>query len=230
MTLAGGNPDLRRHLRHLSSNRLDLVPQDYQIISGRNTTGSQKDLVFDNVADTSYFRRNGVQLIRWGTSYFAPGTANALLCGTASTPWSGGNTQTAYTVTSDENYKTPAKDIMDRLLDAWAEVKFVTYQFLDRVEVKGADGARWHFGVVAQRVVEALERHELNWTQFAFICFDKWDASPATFDDEGNLMSEAVEAGGKFGIRYEEALVLEAELQRRNYQRLVKRVEALESK
>lgn len=230
MVLGGTMSDLRRHFRDLSTNKLDLSPGDYQIISGRNTTGSQKDLVFDNSVDTAYFRRNSVKLLEWTTNYFTPGSANTITCGRSIAPWAGGNTQTAFTVTSDENYKTPAKDIMDRLLDAWAEVQFVTYQFLDRVEVKGADGARWHFGVVAQRVVEALERHELDWTQFAFICFDKWDASPDTFDDDGNLMSEAVEAGGKFGIRYEEALVLEAELQRRNYKMLLARIEALENK
>lgn len=230
MTLAGNSPGLRRHFRDLSSNKLDLTPSNYQIISGRNTTGSQKDIIFDNVNDLTYARRNGVQIIKWAPAYFAPGVTNTTTCGAATFAWSGGFTQTAFTVTSDENHKTPAKAIMDKLLDAWSEVQFATYQYLDRVEVKGADGARWHFGVVAQRVVEALDRHELDWTQFAFICFDKWDASTATYDDDGNMMSETIEAGEKFGIRYEEALVLEAALQRRNYQRLTARIEALESK
>ena len=36
------------------------------------------------------------------------------------------------------------------------------------------------------------------------------------------------EAGDRYGIRYEEALVLEAALQRRNYERLAARIEALE--
>ena len=140
-------------------------------------------------------------------------------CGAASLPWAGGFTQAAFTVTSDENHKTPAQNIPDTLLDAWGEVQFATYQFLDRVEAKGRDGARWHFGVIAQRVVEALERHGLVWTDYAFICFDKWDSSPATYDDDGCLVCEAVEAGEKFGIRYEEALVLEASLQRRDRKR-----------
>ena len=37
------------------------------------------------------------------------------------------------------------------------------------------------------------------------------------------------EAGSRYGIRYEEALSLEAAYQRRNYQRLLSRIEALES-
>lgn len=44
------------------------------------------------------------------------------------------------------------------------------------------------------------------------------------------MASEAIEAGSRYGIRYEEALALEAALQRRNHQRLLARVEALESK
>lgn len=230
LVLAGSLAEVYNHFRNLSSNRLNLTPSDFQIISGVNKAGQQKELIFDNAANLIYLRNNGVIQVRVSSANFAPGVTNTMLCGVSSLAWAGGFTQAAFTVTSDENYKTPAQAIMDKLLDAWAEVQFVTYQFLDRVEVKGPDGARWHFGVVAQRVVEALERHGLDWTQFAFICFDKWDASPATCDDDGSLMSEAVEAGEKFGIRYEEALVLEAALQRRNYQRLLDRVEALESR
>lgn len=56
-------------------------------------------------------------------------------------------------------------------------------------------------------------------------------------DDDGNeivpecteVVSDEIEAGSRYGIRYEEALALEAALQRRNYQRLLSRVEALEA-
>lgn len=230
MSLAGNNPDLRRHIRNLSSNKFDIAPGNFGIFTFRNANPAvQKDMVMDDVSDTIRWRRGTVTLVEAATNYLAPGTANALQCGVTTRPWSGGFTQTAFTVTSDENHKTPAQDIVDKLLDAWAEVQFVTYQFLERVEIKGPDGARWHFGVVAQRVVEALERHDLDWTQFAFICFDKWDTSPATYDDDGSLMSEAVEAGEKFGIRYEEALVLEAALQRRNHARIQSRLSAIEA-
>lgn len=248
MSLAGNSPDLRRHFRDLSSNKLDLIPNNYQIISGRNTTGSQKDLVFDNSGDTAYFRRNGVQLIRWGTSYFAPGTANALLCGTASTPWSGGNTQTAYTVTSDENYKTNIASILNSTEEeakaefmamraAWREVDYCMYQLIDRVAAKGSDVARWHLGVVAQRAIEAFTRHGLDWTKYAIFNYDKWDAEPAIFDDEGNLMRAATEAGERYSINYQEAGILQDAIHREDdaqnkatIQDLLARIEALENR
>lgn len=236
MVLGGSNPDLRRHFRDLSSNKFDLIPGNYQIISGRNTSGSQKDLVFDNVDDSAYFRRNATKIVEWKPQYFTPGVANTTQCGTSTRPWSGGFTQAAFTVTSDEHYKQDIQAIlndneeMNSVLDAWAEVNFTSFRYIDRVELKGVD-ARWHFGVIAQRVVEAFERHGLDWTKYAFICFDKWDYQPAKYDEKtGELMHEEVQAGEKFGIRYEQALVLESALMRRTYQRLEERLKLLESK
>lgn len=227
MVLGGGTPDLRRNFRDLSSNKFDLLPGNFQIISGRNTAGSQKDLVFDNQGDTAYFRRNGAKVLEWSSTYLAPGSANTIQCGVTSRPWSGGFTQTAFTVTSDERHKTKIAAVTDEnkemsaLLDAWGEVEFSIYQYVDRIEVKGDKSARWHFGVVAQRVVESLTKHGLDWRKYAFICHDEWGDAPAVYDDvTGELMHEEIHAGDKFGIRYEEALVVEAAYVRRELERL----------
>lgn len=86
-----------------------------------------------------------------------------------------------------------------------AEVDFVQFKYLDRVEAKGEDGARWHFGVIAHRAIEAFERHGLN----AHQCYDEWDDSPAVIDENtGNVIKPAIKAGSRYGIRYEEMLVL----------------------
>lgn len=160
-----------------------------------------------------------------------PSTANTKLVGTPGAPWAGGNTQTAFNVTSDERYKTPPKSIADAMLDAWAEVEWIQYQYLDRVEAKGIDGARWHYGVIAQRTIEAFSRHGLDASKYGFLCHDEWEATDEVVDDEsGHLITPALAAGDRYGIRYEEALALEAALQRRNYERLLARIEALENK
>lgn len=174
-----------------------------------------------------------------------PEIANTNTIGTSARPWAGGFTQTAFTITSDERCKTIPLEITDAMLAAAAEVDWVQYQYLDRVEAKGQDGARWHFGVVAQRFVEAFSRHGLDAHNFGFLCYDEWEATPevikvvpAVLDEEGNVLEPegveiiqaAIDAGSRYGIRYEEALALEAALQRRNYQRLLSRIEALEAK
>lgn len=104
-----------------------------------------------------------------------PSSAATYNCGANSLPWAGGFTQTAFTVTSDETHKTKPLVITDTMLDAAAEVQWVQYQYLDRVEEKGEDGARWHFGAIAQRYVEAFERHGLDARRFGFLCYDEWE-------------------------------------------------------
>ncbi|WP_429195407.1 tail fiber domain-containing protein [Aeromonas veronii] len=172
-----------------------------------------------------------------------PVSPNKTLLGAPTSPLAGGTTQSALTVISDEREKTTPLDITDKMLDAWSEVQLVQFQYLDRVEAKGKDGARWHFGVIAQRAVEAFARHGLDAYQFGFLCYDEWKEKPAEFrkptpeeveagiceESASILVSEGVEAGSRYGIRYEEALALEAALQRRNYQQLLKRIEALEA-
>lgn len=196
--------------------------------------------------------------------------ANTVNCGTSAFPWSGGYTQAAFTVTSDEREKSrpvalakgtfevtsddrlmqmPQEPYADEILNAWSEVDFVQFQYIDRIIEKGDDRARWHFGVIAQRAQEAFERHGLDPRKFAFFCYDAeqtipaeyetvqavTETVPASLDDKGNKISEyerviepayqrqvseSYVAGEKYGIRYEQALMLEASLQRRISQRL----------
>ena len=157
-------------------------------------------------------------------------TANAFTCGTSGRPWAGGFTQTAFTITSDAACKTEPLQLSDKILDAAEEVQLVQYKYLDRIEEKGEDGARWHFGAIAQRYVEAFAKHGIDAHQFGFICYDEWDDSPAVIDDEtGEVVAPAIKAGSRYGIRYEEMLVLEAAVQRRKVARLESRIESLET-
>lgn len=129
-------------------------------------------------------------------SHLSLQSANNYTCATSALPWAGGFTQTAFTVTSDEHHKTKNPPLLargslgfnassdtnsmdmhyaDTILDAWSEVDFVQFQYLDRVEEKGTDGARWHFGVIAQRAKEAFARHGLDAHRFGFLCYDEWE-------------------------------------------------------
>lgn len=177
---------------------------------------------------------DGTAELTAGTSVFKnirPSSANTYSCGTSSSAWSGGFTQTAFTVTSDAYCKSDPLLMTDAILDAAEEVQLVQYQYLDRIKEKGADGARWHFGAIAQRYVEAFERHGLDAHHFGFICYDEWGDTPAVVDDEtGEVITPAIEAGSRYGIRYEEMLVMEAAAQRRRARRLEERVTALEAK
>jgi hypothetical protein len=171
--------------------------------------------------DTNQFRTAYVQNVRVSMG-FRPTTGNTVTCAIAGAAWAGGFTQTAFTVTSDETLKTFTDHIDDALLDAWAKVDWRSWKFNDRIEVKG-DAARVHFGTGAQTVEQVLREAGLNPFDYALLCFDEW---PDEVDpDTGELVREG---GSKYGLRYEEALCLEAALQRRTTVRLEARLKALE--
>lgn len=200
-------------------------------ISDEVSGSGQNALIVTRAAGTNTINATELRGTETITPTTRPNAANVRTSGTASFPWAGGFTQAAFTVTSDANYKTDPLEITDAMLDAAEEVNWVQYQYLDRVAEKGEDGARWHFGAVAQSFVEAFARHGLDAHRFGFICYDEWGESAAVIDAEtGEVISPAIEAGSRYGIRYEEALALEAALQRRNYLRLSARLTALEAK
>ena len=148
--------------------------------------------------------------------------------------------------TSDANEKQSIEAYPDAVLDAWGEVEFRQFLFKDAVEKKG-DAARIHSGVIAQQVVEAFKKHGVEATKYGLLCYDEWDDeyenvevedSPAVLDADGNEVTPAqthreqrcvVEAGSRYGIRYSEALCLEAAYQRRRAERIEQRLANLEA-
>lgn len=156
--------------------------------------------------------------LQLGSNAMTPDSTNTYALGSASRAWSGGFTQSAFTVVSDARDKTEPLNISDALLDAWSEVDFVQFQYLDRIEEKGADSARWHFGIIAQRAKEAFERHGIDAHRYGFLCFDSWDD---VYEEDANGSRRLITpAGSRYGIRYEEVLILEAALMRRTIKRM----------
>ena len=149
--------------------------------------------------------------------------------------------------TSDAKEKQAVESYPDAVLDAWGDVEFRQFLFNDAVEKKGA-AARLHSGVIAQQVVEAFTRHGVDATRYGLLCYDEWpdeyetvevEDTPAVFDADGNEVTPAqthkekvqtTKAGSRYGIRYSEALCLEAAYQRRRAQRLEESVDALETR
>lgn len=157
---------------------------------------------------------NGVDTYRMRTDAYIPVADNTKALGVSSNRWSVLYAGTGTINTSDERSKRHIKPIDAAALRAWSRVEYCQYKFNDAVEAKG-DGARWHFGLVAQRVKEAFEAEGLNAFDYGLLCYDEWDETPAVEeqrDDDGNVVVEAEPyrpAGNRYGIRYEEALALE---------------------
>lgn len=174
-------------------------------ISVKNSTGLNYLQMFDASLSATFA---GVVSAVGGvvaTVSVRPAVANGSSCGTAAFPWSGGWTQTAFTVTSDETAKQDIRPLEDRERDVGRKLKdlVVAYRLKDRVESKG-DDARLHIGVIAQRVIEAFESEGLNYGDYGIVCHEEWDEVPA--DEETG--SPAVPAGSGYTVRYEELMML----------------------
>lgn len=178
------------------------------------------DRTFDSVTATRVYP----------TAYFYPTVDNAVSVGTSAARFSLVFAATGAINTSDEREKTSIVDPDEALMRAWGKVNFRVFQFKDAVEKKGAD-ARLHVGVIAQQVINAFASEGLDATRYGLLCYDKWDdeyedvkvidvpeivaedgtVTPAQTHVEHRLVTPA---GDRYGIRYEEALALEAAYQR----------------
>lgn len=128
-----------------------------------------------------------------GSGHLHPGADNTANCGISGYRWANIYAANGTIQTSDERDKAwrggPSESELRagwRIID---ELGF--YQWKDAIEEKGADGARLHFGVRAQRVWAIMAAAGLvnpigedgrpGKTPYAFLCFDEWADE---FEDE----------------------------------------------
>ena len=178
--------------------------------------------------------------------WLRPDGDDKIACGAASYRWSQVYAATGSINTSDAREKQEVQEYPGEVLDAWGDVELRQFLFRDAVARKGG-AARIHAGIVAQQVVEAFAARGLDAARYGLLCYDKWgneyedvevvdapavpdadgrEATPAKTHTERRLVTAA---GDRYGIRYSEALCLEAAYQRRRAQRLEERVARLEA-
>jgi len=168
---------------HTSGNNESVNDYDarIQVTGGSATDGSANITFFATNTDTQTLR---------------PRADNSYALGGAARRWTQLFAATTTISTSDERQKQQILPIDETILNAWADVQYVKYKFNDSVEQKGAN-ARWHFGLIAQRIKEVFENHGLDPFAYGILCYDEWESE------------DGIEAGNRYGIRYEEALALE---------------------
>lgn len=213
-------------------------------------------LIYNHSTDTWNMRAAGANRIICAAASFVPAVNSSMTLGGPSNRWTVVYADTATINTSDERSKAQISDIPDEVLDAWQDVDYQIYKFKSSVEEKG-DAARWHFGVIAQRIKSAFEDRGLDAFEYGILCYDEWNDAyetvhavveqvPAVYSEdaageESVILEEAYErevepaherlvtpAGNRYGVRYEEALTLESALLRRSQKRLEARIKQLE--
>lgn len=166
---------------------------------------------------------SGTLATRWvvdtGGGYL-PGADNAYNIG-----WAGGRVKELFCAngtinTSDAREKQDIGAIPDAWLDAWGDVQWQRFRWIDAVAEKG-EAARWHIGLIAQEIDAAFKARGLDASAIGLLCYDEWaeePAAPAVLDGDGNESVPAREgrpAGSRWGVRYSECAALEAAWVRR---------------
>lgn len=124
-------------------------------------------------------------------SQLLPAADNAKTLGNAGYRWNTVYAGSGTINTSDANHKTAVGGMSAAEL-TWAGLlaaEIGTYQFLDAVAEKGADGARMHCGMTVQRAIELGKAAGLDPMRYAFICYDQWDDEwEETADPAGDIV------------------------------------------
>lgn len=172
----------------------------------------------DNGQLTISMYRNGFDASRWNyyftPTYFTAEQDNFANLGRASNRWATVYAGTGTISTSDRNKKQQIVDPDEAELAVGRNLRIRRFKFNDAVAEKGSDNARKHFGFIAQEVITAFEDQGLDPFEYGAVCYDSWDAQEAQYDSEGNMVSEAKEAGEIYSVRYDEcyALMMAAKL------------------
>uniref|UniRef100_A0AAU6W179 Peptidase S74 domain-containing protein n=4 Tax=unclassified bacterial viruses TaxID=12333 RepID=A0AAU6W179_9VIRU len=111
--------------------------------------------------------------------------------------------------TSDARKKTAVRKLSASELAAAKDLsrEVGMYQWLDSVKDKG-ENARLFCGMTVQRAMEVMASHYLDPFKYSFICYDKWDYSPAVYntDEEGvtTLIHPEILAGDLYSFRLDD--------------------------
>lgn len=145
--------------------------------------------------------------LKWSitnTGILKPAADNSYALGGASNRASVIYAGTGTINTSDVNEKTEVNELSrsEKRVAKHLKEMIRTFKFKDSVEAKGSDKARLHFGVIAQEVKAAFEAEGLDAFRYGVLCYDTWEAQEATES------TPAVEAGSRYGVRYDELFAL----------------------
>lgn len=205
---------------------------------------------------------SGITQFQFTATQFLPASDNTKSVGSAAARFSTIYAATGTINTSDERVKTAIEGMPDEWLDAWGDVEWCRFKFVD--------GMRWHVGLIAQRVHATFAAHNLDAFEIGLCCYDEWQEQRETIwenvkktrlvkveklelagenEDREPLFERvevvveeeyeeaidtgqtrvALEAGNRWGLRYDECQAIEAAWQRREIARLADRLAQLEA-
>ena len=167
-------------------------------------SGYSGDLVI-GTSDTGLFFNNTSNHIKPANASTGANRDNAIDLGSSGSRWAVVRAGTGSINTSDRNEKQDIEELSDAEQRVAVACKSLIrkFKFNDAVEAKGND-ARIHVGIIAQDLQAAFASEGLDASRYAMFCSDTWwetqtevpaiEAVAEVLDDDGNVVTEAVEA------------------------------------
>lgn len=123
-------------------------------------------------------------------------TTAAYNIGSASITFNNCFLQNAVTVVSDARKKSEVSELTEEELKCAVACGklYRKYKLNDAIAEKGLDNARYHFGVIAQEIMQCFTDHGLDWSKYGIITYDEWEDNA----------EEGIEAGNIYMVRYDE--------------------------
>lgn len=210
-TVAGGvtaaNDAIYRHQFQNNNGSFNLVGE-HLVIQMENFSGTDSRVAQQWTAKNQGAGFSGFHINFASQLSFAPIVDDTHLLGHPSYRWNTIYCTNATINTSDARQKQQIRSANDSEKNVATKLKSAikAFKFNEAVEKKGADKARWHFGVIAQEVKEIFESEGLNAEEYGLFCYDEWDSKEEIKDEKGNVLAYGREAGNAYGVRYEELI------------------------
>ena len=131
--------------------------------------------------------------------------------------------------TSDRRLKQNFKDVPEDIIDIWGNVRWIQFLLKRDVSEEG-EHARPHVGLVVQDLHEVYEKHGIDIKKYGITTHDLREATPAKYDEDGNLISSPQEAVDRWMLNYNDALAFEALYLRKKIRLIEERLARVESK
>ena len=177
------------------------------IAFGRVSNNVAGRIAYDHSTDTFRLITDNANRLFLSAASMLPLPDNTIALGGSGNRWTQVFAATGTINTSDAREKQQIRELSEQERAVAVRLKSLirVFKFNDAVEKKG-DGARIHFGVIAQDVKAAFEAEGLVAENYAILCYDEWPETPEERDDDGNITQEYRPAGNRYGVRYEELL------------------------
>lgn len=176
--------------------------------AGAQTVVSRRTLATSIHSGAAITGTAGVVIDTFGGSSnlrFRPIDDNALDAGAAANRFKTVYAGTGTINTSDMREKQDIRDIEAAEIAVGKKIPSLVkaYRWKNAVADKG-DEARIHIGPMAQEIIALFESEGLDAFTYGVVCYDEWEAQPATLNSDGVVIAPAVEAGNRYSVRNDE--------------------------